>query len=101
MDYRHHKGERQRRRDRRRKLKMAAVLALMFFLAMSGSWMAPRKNDAPVTPSWMVASASNLAYARNIYRLLGAPVGEAKIYLDRWPQYADYIMGLVDEVNLG
>lgn len=48
-----------------------------------------------------MASPSNLAYARNIYRLQGGPVGEAKILLDRFPQYADYIMGLTDEVDLG
>lgn len=100
MDYRAYKGPRQRQRDRQRKLKSIAALTILTAMAMAGSWTAPRHIE-PEPKSWEVASPSNLAYARNIYRLQGGPVGEAKILLDRFPQYADYIMGLTDEVDLG
>ena len=71
------------------KRKLASLAVILSFLAAATSmttWDKPERAE-PDKPT-----ASELAYARNIYRLTGYH-GEAKVYVDRWPEYADYIMG--------
>lgn len=63
------------------------VLAAMLASASMTTW------DKPEPERWSDPSPSMIAYARNLYNALGGPYGEAKVYLDRWPEYADEIMG--------
>lgn len=87
-------GLRQRRRIRRRRLKAILLPALLTFLILVSSWMI-----RAVEPIYQdERGASFLKYAQNLCAMTG-PVGEAKIYIDRWPQYADYIIATWREAH--
>ena len=82
-------GPRLMRRRRRRQGK-AIVLAVLLMCLTAASSMTTWDKPECAEPD--MPTASELAYARNIYSLTGY-CGEAKVYVDRWPEYADYIMG--------
>ncbi len=88
------KGPHQRAGRRRRRGKAVALIVLIAALAVLSSWTTT--CAAPEPGKWDTPSLSDLAYARNIYNLQGGAIGEAQIYLERWPQYAAYITGEVD-----
>lgn len=82
-------GPHQRAGKRRRRLKAVIIAAILIAIAATTSLCMAERTEPG---RWDEPSASELAYARNIYRLTGYH-GEAKVYVDRWPEYADYIMG--------
>lgn len=72
---------------RRRRRKAVVLIVLLAMLAATTSitrWDKPEPKNEP--------SPSTIAYARNLYNMTGYN-GEAKIYIDRWPEYAEEIMG--------
>lgn len=71
------------------KAKAIIVAVVLCAVVTSSSLTVPRA--AP--PEIEAPSGTQLGYARNVYKMLGGPWGEAKIYLDRWPEYAEYITG--------
>lgn len=80
-------GPHQRQGRRRRRGKAVVLFILLAMLAAMASlttWDKPEPKNEP--------SPSQIAYARNLYNMTGYN-GEAKIYIDRWPEYADEIMG--------
>ena len=80
-------GPHQRQGRRRRRGKAVVLIILLSMLAAMASfttWDKPEPKNEP--------SPSMIAYARNLYNMTGYN-GEAKIYIDRWPEYADEIMG--------
>lgn len=80
-------GPHKRRGAAQTVLKALVIGAVLLALLVMSTWMVweyPRPKEEP--------SASILAYARNLYNMTGYN-GEAKIYIDRWPEYAGEIMG--------
>lgn len=80
-------GPHQRQGIRRRRGKAVVLIVLLAMLAAMASfttWDKPEPKNEP--------SPSMIVYARNLYNMTGYN-GEAKIYIDRWPEYADEIMG--------
>lgn len=80
-------GPHRRARRRRRVGKALTLVVLVTALAAAASMTTdrPEPKDTP-TPQ-------QVAYAHNLYKSLGGACGEAKVYIDRWPEYADEIMG--------
>lgn len=80
-------GRHQRQGRRRRRGKAVVLIILLATLATMASfttWDKPEPKNEP--------SPSMIAYARNLYNMTGYN-GEAKIYIDRWPEYREYITG--------
>ena len=80
-------GRHQKQRKRRRRGKAICLIIILAFLAVVSSlavWDGPSPTNGP--------TIQQIVYARNQYRLNGY-LGEAKIYIDRWPEYVDEIMG--------
>lgn len=75
-------------RNRNKKAKAIFITSIASLLLVSSSWTVRRVEERvePEKPSIQM-----LKYAQNLYRLSGYN-GEAKVYIDRWPEYADYIM---------
>lgn len=80
-------GRHQRQGRRRRRGKTVVLIVLLAMLAAMASFTTWDKPESKKEPS-----PSMIAYARNLYNMTGYN-GEAKIYIDRWPEYADEIMG--------
>ena len=86
-------GRHKRQGIRRRRGKAIVIAIILAMSAITSSvFVADRKEPKKVP------SESELVYMRNVARL--SP-GEAAIYVEQWPEYADYIMGLTDEVDPG
>lgn len=80
-------GRHQRQGRRRRRGKAVVLIILLAMLSAMASlttWDKPEPKNEP--------SPSMIAYARNLYNMTGYN-GEAKIYIDRWPEYASQITG--------
>ena len=73
-----------RRRRRGKTVVLIILLAMLSAMASFTTWDKPEPKNEP--------SPSQIAYARNLYNMTGYN-GEAKIYIDRWPEYAEEIMG--------
>lgn len=67
-----------------RALIIIILLSVLLVVSSAHAWDKPTQKETP--------TASQIAYARNLYNISGY-FGEAKIYIDRWPEYADEIMG--------
>lgn len=85
-------GRHRRNGMRRRRLKSVLIVSLSIVFLFALSWKVrgvteAKKDDEP--------TMSQLCYARNLYMASGY-CGEAKVYIDRWPEYADYITGMED-----
>ena len=90
-------GPHKRAGRRRRRGKAVAIVVMMVMFALLSS-MNTRTIQQP--GKWDQPTRSDLAVARNEYRLAGGPYGDAGNLLKRYQQYEAYITGLVDDPAL-
>ena len=95
--YKKYVGPRQVARKRRRKLCIMVVALIAVLMALTAAPAPAREQAVKPTskPSWARPTKSNIAYARNCYGLNGDN-GEALVYLERWEEFAEYIVGEKD-----
>ena len=73
------------RRGWRRRLKAVIIAVILAALAATASLSIVERPEPKEVPS-----PSELAYMRNVAKF--SP-GDASLYVEQWPEYADYIMG--------
>lgn len=95
--YRKYHGPHTRRRRHRRLMKAGVLVALVLLLASAASGGRPR--EIPPPGKWDNPSPGELATARKYYEVNGCS-GDSIIYLERWPQYAAYIRGETDILEI-
>lgn len=80
-----HIGPHQRAGRRRRRLKAVIIALILAALAATASMFISERPEPKKDPT-----PSELAYMRNVARF--SP-GDAELYVQQWPEYADYIIG--------
>lgn len=90
-------GPRVRQRRARRRGKILVLVVLLTVLALAASMTT---RTIPTSGAWEKPTRAELIYARHIVEFEDGVLGEAKIYLARWPGFAPYLTGEVADPAL-